>query len=285
MNDSDTNMSVQTFALTRRQLVTLMGVASMATVADCQELPVDEAARYVRMRSANDGGPAMWVFGGVLLVKLNGHVATRLLGMGGVAFTRAIQRSPGVFDWQLDEVGYYLDLETGEIVDSFVSPLNGETIRPAHYRAPEHLTFTDSNVAPQNRLPSGIEFDGQITRLADVAGMAAMTEDMYVKIPASAATAENPARSARELSSLKTFTAKTDDLNATDDRWIDCQYTYTTMNSLASWLAIDSLAGVQNMRLAGTKCRLHAPGAIPEWFVTRVSKDHPDFLDAPLKWA
>ncbi len=249
---------------------------------DTRALAAGEAHRYVRMRSAEDGQPAMWVFGGVKLVKLNGQVARPIVGMGGVTFTQAVERSPGVYDWQLDEVGYYLDLQTGAVIDEMINPFTGKMVRPAHYRAPEYLRFTGTQVVPQNPLPPSIEFEGRITRLADVAGMTAMTEDMYLTIPQRPATQTKPARPARQLTSLKTYTARADQLDSGYRGWVDCQYSYTTMNSLASWLTMDSQAGVQNMRLAGTKCPLLQPGVIPDWFIQRVTPDHPDFLAAPL---
>ncbi|MFK7958316.1 MAG: DUF1838 family protein [Lysobacterales bacterium] len=271
-------------SFSRRQFIATVGIAGAITLANGKTLPTDDASRYVRLRSASAGKPAMWVYAGVMLVKPEGQVAKPIVGMAGVTFTRALQRSPGVYDWQLDEVGYYLDLETGAVVNSMINPFNKTVVEPPHYRAPENLTFMGSKVMSRASLPPEMDFNGQITRLADLAGLSAMTEDMYLNMPAQQATDEKPARPARQLASLKTYTARSADLDRPGDHWIDCQFSYCTMNTFASWLDMSDVSGVQNMRLAGTKCRLSDTEAIPGWFAERVASDHPDFLKLPLSW-
>ena len=111
-----------------------------------------------------------------------------------------------------------------------------------------------------------------------------MTEDLFVRVPAMAAAGDRPARSERTLASLGTYTALSTDVDSTHKRWIECQLSYTTMNNFAPWLAMDGMVGVQNMRLAGRKCRLFARGAIPDWLQVRIERDHPQFLDEPGTW-
>jgi hypothetical protein len=270
--------------LTRRQLMAGFASTITLTTSAARATPPSDADRFVRMRTAHDGKPVMWVYGGVLLAKPEGQVARPLVGVGGVSFTRAVQSSPGVYDWQLDEVGYYRDLETGAVLDHYVNPLNGKEVRPANYRAPLHLTYSASEVRARDKLPEGTEFTGRITRLAEVAGLAAMTEDLYVRTPSQAATDSRPARAARYLASLGTFTARAAELDNAGSRWIDCQLNYSTMNSFAPWLDMEGVPGVQNLRLAGRKCRLFEANAIPEWFRVRAMKDHPQFFDEPRSW-
>jgi hypothetical protein len=254
------------------------------TVSQAATQSGSDADRFVRMRTSYDGKPVMWVYGGVLYVKVEGQVAMPLVGVGGMSFTHAIQEKPGVYHWQLDEVGYYRDLTTGAVLDTFVNPLNGREVRPANYRSPQHMTYTGSEVLTRDPIPPGTKFTGRIVRLAEVAGLAAMNEDLYVNVPAQAASDGKPARAARYLASLGSFTARALELSARNSRWIDCQLSYSTMNSFAPWLGLDGVPGVQNMRLAGRKCRLFEPGAIPEWLRVRAAKDHPQFFDEPLTW-
>jgi hypothetical protein len=243
-----------------------------------------DADRLVRMRSSPDGQPVMWVYQGVLLLKLEGQVARPVTGVSGMSFTRAVEREPGVHDWQLDEVGYYTDLSTGAVLDTFVNPYTGSTVLPANYRSPQKLTYTGSLALSREPLPPGATYEGRITRLADVAGLAAMTEDLYVSIPAIPAANGRPTRAARMLSSLGSFSAAAADLDGTRAKWIDCQMSYSTMNSFAPWLQMDGTAGVQNIRLAGRKCRLFERDTIPPWLRARVERDHPQFFAEPLTW-
>lgn len=270
-------------SMSRRQVVAGIGLAGALTVSQAAPATSD-AERFVRMRTSHDGKPVMWVYGGVLLVKPEGQVAKPLVGVGGMSFTRAVQEKPGVYHWHLDEVGYYRDLTTGAVLDTFVNPLNGKEVRPANYRSPLHLTYSGSQVMTRDPTPPGTEFTGRIARLAEVAGIAAMTEDLYVNVPAQPAADGKSARAARYLASLGTFTARATEVDAKSSRWIDCQLSYATMNSFAPWLGMEGVAGVQNMRLAGRKCRLFEPDAIPEWFRVRAAQDHPQFFDEPLTW-
>ena len=257
---------------------------SAANVGAAAARARSDADRLVRMRSSPDGRPVMWVYQGVLLLKLEGQVARPVTGVSGMSFTRAVEREPGVHDWQLDEVGYYTDLATGAVLDTFVNPYTGSTVLPANYRSPQKLTYTGSLALSREPLPPGATYEGRITRLADVAGLAAMTEDLYVSLPAMPAANGRPARAARALSSLGSFTAAAADLDGAGSKWIDCQMSYSTMNSFAPWLQMDGTAGVQNIRLAGRKCRLLERGAIPSWLRERIARDHPQFFDEPRTW-
>ena len=81
-----------------------------------------------------------------------------------MSFTRALPRGDDAYDWELQECGYYLDLQSRAVLDTWVNPLNGKSVKPAH-------------------------FDGQIMTLAELGGLLAMTEDLYVNLPAMAAVA------------------------------------------------------------------------------------------------
>ncbi len=244
-----------------------------------------DADRFVRLRSSDNGEPVMWVYSGMMLVKPEGSVARPLVGVSGVSMTKATEIKPGVYDWQLDEVGYYTDLMTGEVIDTVTNPFTGKVVKLPHYRAPEHLIYTESSVLAADDLPPEIEVHGEIIRLTEVAGVSSMTEDIYVSLPAVPATDGKPGRPSRQLSSLGTYTARTKDLDGPEGRWVDCDLNYSTMNSFAPFLGMDDVSGVQNLRLSGRKCRYMEKDTIPEWFVERASKDFPDYLDGPKSWA
>jgi hypothetical protein len=240
--------------------------------------------RFVRLRGSPDGAPVMWVYAGVLLGKPEGQVARPLLRVHGVSFTQARRRSDGAYDWRLDEVGYYSDLESDTILESWVNPFTGAAVRPAHYHSPEYLVYSGQGVASGDPLPPGAELRGAITRLADVAGIAAMTEDLYVTVAARPAAVGKPARAARAMASLGTYSALVADLDRASTQWVDCQMSYGTMNSFAGWLGMEGTPGVQNMRLAGRKCRVADRDAVPRWLRERMNRDYPKFLDTTDRW-
>lgn len=240
--------------------------------------------RFVRLRGSPDGAPVMWVYAGVLLGKPEGQVARPLVRVHGVSFTQARRRPDAGYDWRLDEVGYYTDLSSDAVLESWVNPFTGAAVRPAHYHSPEYLVYSDQGVASGDPLPPGAELRGSITRLADVAGIAAMTEDLYVAVAARPAAQGQAARPARALASLGTYTALAADLDRPGTHWVDCQMSYGTMNSFAGWLGMEGTPGVQNMRLAGRKCRIADRDAVPRWLRERMHRDYPQFLDANDRW-
>ena len=241
--------------------------------------------RFIRMRSSPDLSPVMWLYHGVLMGKLEGQLARPLVGVGGMSFTRAVRRAAGVYNWELDEVGYYLDLHSGEVLPQWLNPYTNKLVKPAHYRAPEHMQYSGDGVKSYDPVPPGADFRGEITTLAEVGGVVTMTEDLYVRIPGASATSSAAAAPDRVLASLGSFTAQAAALAAAPSRWVDCQMNYATMNSFARWLGMDGMAGVQNMRLSGAKRPASDLAAIPAWLRARIDAEHPTFLEVPRNWA
>jgi hypothetical protein len=239
------------------------------------------ADTLVRMRCAPDGGWAIWAYSGALVVKPEGELARTVVRIEGFSFNRAIARGPGVYDYELDEVGWYCDPQTGRVLETWTNPFTGREVRPGHYRSPQKQRFEATRVVPVAQLPPGAEFRGEITSLADVAGLVAVTEDLYVKLPARPATATSPARAARVQTSLATHVARAEDLAKPASDWLDAQLSYTTMNAFAPWLGMDGTPGVQNMRLIGRKLPLADLERLPAWLLERVRREHPTFLDVP----
>ena len=244
----------------------------------------ERLAQFIRLRTSPDGSPVIWSYSGVLIGKPDGQLARPLVRIDGMSFTYARPQASGAYEWQLDEVGYYCDLESGAVLEHWTNPFTGAEVRPAHYRSPQTMQFTPQGVRPGRPLPPGVEFRGEITTLAEVAGIIAMTEDLYVRVPGIPSDGAKPARPERISSSLATFTARAADLHLPASRWVDCQLSYTTMNSFAAWLAMDGTSGLQNMRLVGRKCRRTDRSAVPAWLRERIALDHPTFLTVSEAW-
>jgi hypothetical protein len=235
----------------------------------------------VRMRCAPGGGWAIWSYSGALVVRPEGEVARTVVRIEGFSFNRAVARGAGTYDYELDEVGWYCDPQTGAVLDTWTNPFTGRETRPTPYRSPQKLRFEGSKVLPVAKLPPGAEFRGEITTLADVAGLVAVTEDLYVKLPSRPATDQSPARPARTMASLATHMARAADLAKPASEWLDSELSYTTMNAFAPWLGMDGTPGVQNMRLIGRKLPLARLEELPAWLLERVRREQPTFLDVP----
>ncbi len=258
---------------------------SAGTTAPRRDLDATPLLRdSMRMRSSPDGAPVMWVYSGVLVVKPERQLAREVTRIEGLSFTRITARDDGAWDLQLEEVGYFCDLSTGEVLEALINPFTGAQVRPRHYRSPQQLRFSGTGVHPIAQLPAGIEFRGEVTRLAEVGGIVALTEDLYVKLPGMPGTEDAEARPERISTSLATFICAAADLQRPESDWIDCTFSYTTLNSFVGWLEMSSIPGVQNMRLIGAKCRTEDRLAVPEAMRERIAADHPDFLRTWTRW-
>jgi len=255
-------------------------IASAASGRDPAQLLRDS----MRMRGSPEGTPVMWVYSGALVVKPEGQIAREVARIEGLSFTRLTARDDGAYDLQLEEVGYFCDLFTGKVLETLVNPVTGVQVHPRHYRSPQQLRFSGTLVQPVMQLPPGIEFRGEVTRLAQVGGVVATTEDLYVKVPGRPAAENAQAQPERISTSLATFICAASDLKRADSEWIDCTFSYTTLNSFVGWLQMSSMPGVQNMRLIGAKCRTDERNAVPAALRARIADDHPDFLASWTEW-
>lgn len=233
---------------------------------------------YIRLRTASDLAPVLWVYSGVFVVKPEGEVARPIARIEGLSRSRATANADGSWLWELDEAGYYCAIGSGRPADSLFNPFTGQLVKPKHYRSPQRLLLTRQGIRPGRTAPPGVEFNGEITRLAEVAGTIALTEDLYVKLPGRAASAEAPARPSRFAASLATFTTRAENFTRPRHEWMDCQLNYTTLNSFVDWLGMEDRGGVQDMRLVGVKCRYDELTAAAPWLLERIKVDHPGLL-------
>ena len=117
-----------------------------------------------------------------------------------------------------------------------------------------------------------------LEQLGSVGGTLAMTEDLYVRMPGRPAREGQPARPDRMFASLATFTSSVAQLERPAGDWVDCVFSYSTMNSLAGWLGMEGVAGIQSMRLVGEKRRENDLAAMPRWLRERIAVDYPGYL-------
>lgn len=273
----------------RREVLAGLGLLSLAPGVPSARAstPVSGASRriddrtfddFMRMRTAPDRAPVLWIYSGVFVVKPAGEVARPVARIEGLSRSQATSRGDGSWLWELDEAGYYCDPNDGRPAQKLFNPFTEKMVEPRHYRSPQALIFSKQGITPARATPAGVEFRGEITKLAELAGTTALTEDLYVKLPGREGSGEAPARPARYAASLATFTTRTAQFSRPRSEWIDCQFNYTTLNSFVEWLGMQGQEGVQDMRIVGIKCRIDEATAVPPWLLERVKTDHPDLL-------
>ena len=222
---------------------------------------------FIRLRTSPDGAAVRWVYSGLLMLKVEGELARPAVRIEGMSRAVATRRAEGGWTWVLDEAGWYCDLETGAVLERWRNPITDREVTPKPYRSPQTLIFTEAGVLPGQALPSGTDFRGEIRRFTEVGHHLALTEDLYVRVPGRGVYA-----------SLATFTAPRAALRDRND-WVDCKFSYTTLNSFVGWLGMADVPGVQDMRLAGFKCRTSDRAAIPDALHARLQSQHPALLE------
>lgn len=241
-------------------------------------LAPDSFQRFLRMRTAPDGSPVLWVYSGVLVVKPEGEVAQPLARIEGLSRSQATKQADGRWLWELDEAGYFCDPVSGEVAEKVFNPFTAAWVRPRHYRSPQKLILSPTRIDPGVSLPDGVDFRGEITELARIAGTVAMTEDLYVKMSGVPAAEGSPARPPRFAASLATFSTRETQFEWPGTEWIDCQFNYTTLNSFVGWLDMSGAAGVQDMRLVGVKIRIDDQASVSDRLRRRIMSEHRDLL-------
>ena len=241
-------------------------------------LAPDAFQRFLRMRTSSDGSPVLWVYSGVLVVKPEGEVAQPVARIEGLSRSQATKQVDDRWLWELDEAGYFCDPVSGDVAQKVFNPFTTTWVQPRHYRSPQKLILSPNRIDPGVSLPDGVDFRGEITELARIAGTVAMTEDLYVKMSGAPATEGNPARPPRFAASLATFSTRESQFERPQTEWIDCQFNYTTLNSFVGWLGMSGAAGVQDMRLVGVKIRIDDQASISDRLRERILSEHQDLL-------
>jgi hypothetical protein len=238
--------------------------------------PARATDAFVRMRCNVPGQWGVWVYRGQLIVKPEGVVAQALCRIEGISYNRATKRADGGWDYELEEAGYFCDLETGAVLETLANPFTGQSVKVRHYRSPQQLVFDKRTVKPRQTLPPGISFTGVITDPVEIGDRMFASEDLYVSTPPRPAEGDRPARPARTQTSLAMFDVRAADL-LRPNAWVPATAHYGTINGFVDWLGMAGMPGVQSMRLVMTKGR--DARFAPAWLKERVRADHPNFFD------
>lgn len=118
--------------------------AMAAPMTSCENLPPDAANlrysdnfwnrdAYARMNGDLDFGKQKfgWFKGEVLGVRA-GEKVKKLFGFEGFSYARLVKTEGDHYQKLLREVGFYTDLETGEVLEEYKNPYTDETVKVVH---------------------------------------------------------------------------------------------------------------------------------------------------------
>jgi len=171
---------------------------------------------------------------GIVYGHAAGALPERLVGFRSALIIRSSEPRPGVFRTEQREAMHYADLVTGEPLQSFKSPYNGETLLPIGYVSPLNVYFFDVQGSymqrPTDAPERGPSFDWRSDN-ADVW----VTESRFNTFPAAFTEAEFPrAFAGAERKSVDILTYRASRRDFSDDGLASLP-AYLTLQSFAPW--------------------------------------------------
>ncbi|MEQ8510131.1 MAG: DUF1838 family protein [Rhodospirillaceae bacterium] len=281
--------------LTRRQA--LAGAASAATAvattshtatASTNKIdfsdPQQKLDAYVRMRNRGDGKKSYTRYSGTFFAKIEGEVAIPIMGIEGMSWGRCERQPDGSYLYSMQEAGYHTTLDTRDVLDEWVNPMNGLTVIPAHYRSGQSSVFTPTAVNPiLSSRPEGLVYKGVITPATVIGDTVWCSEDLFVKFPNPRERYDDEREWSgpfRTSTSLATHMALIADLENAESDFVPSTMSYTTINSWRGWMKMGQTPGVISWRLKGRKFKSPDHMDREDWLLRRIESDHPELLDA-----
>lgn len=244
--------------------------------------PAIRLATYVRIRCRLDAEPAFMPYHGTIFGKPEGHVAVPLLDVAGFSWTRAHRIEESTYRLDTSEVGYFLDRETGEVLNHWTNPMNGLKVVPKPYHSSMQVIVDRTGlkpVAPQS-LPPGTQMTWNAGRPTVLNGHVWVHEDVIGRYP------NRPRESfadPREFfgpvltaTSLATWSASVTDLLDRSRAFVPSMFSYQTLGSWSPFLRMGATPGLLSWSLFGAKGE--SIDAVPSWLRNRVLREFPDFL-------
>ena len=238
----------------------------------------DMFAAYARMRGRGTAGPGLWWYSGTAFGQRAGEVQEALLGIEGFSFNRLTVNADGTLSQHMAETGYFKDLKTGAILDTWVNPYNGQTVKPGHYHTHQNVTATVDSLKSEETGRPPAQTKGRIGPAMIGADTTWITENFSSKLTLPKRDGED-APTTLIATSMATFSALTRDLaNKTLD-FVPSTLTFQSISGFLPWMGMGREAGVSVWQLMGRKVKSAAD--CPPALRARIAADFPGWLENP----
>ena len=251
-----------------------LAVSGRGTAANAADLANPDALLplYRVMRGGVADEPALWWLTGTLFAKLVGKTNVPLCQVHGASWNRITNRDDGHLDQAMDEAGYFGHVDTGEILDTWVNPINGHEAKPEGYRTLSRQIITRTAVEVAN---SPITVEGKMGPAIVSGDVVWVPEIFSATVPASV-TGSAP----RIVESMATFQAQVADVDLTAQRFLPCTLFFQEVDPFYDWMGMpEDEPGLLVWHVVGRKLRSTAE--VPGFLAQRLRADHAGFLDEP----
>lgn len=244
--------------------------------------PWDRLAALVKLRGSVDGSTAMWWMKGVRFGVVD-DVVTPMFGMLVGSFQRVRPLPDKNYELNMLELGYFTDLETGAVLDTFRNPYNNKLCEvPEQRLGPYPVLMTPQGVVlpdvpPFNEIELNTRIGPAIVQGDDVW----IRDDSTVKVDS-----DHPMMGKHTYNELVTYRGKLSDLNNPSIASAPAEIAFQSVTSWREWLQADDVGGHTTARASGMK--INRLQDFPPEYLAAARERHPDIianyedmLDAP----
>ena len=278
---------------------------AMSSTVGTAELPKDTAAlpysdnlwnrdTYAKLVGGLDFGEQRfgWFKGKAMGIR-KGEKVRDLVGFEGFSFARLQDLGDGTYQKLLREVGFYTDLETGEVLDTYVNPYNNEEVKVVHI-ANDPFNYKVSAFYPKPPAYGGLNPDD----IPDIPfilpwqempdGNVVLETGLHLYYPSALQPDKWPRESSGEfnrVSEMFRYVIKREDLANPDLTQIDYTGTWARITPWFPWLLMGQSEGHMNY--------ICTMGAYPEDKIDEVvsapvlayaRENYPKYFSAPDKY-
>jgi hypothetical protein len=296
------------FSKTRRAVVLGAGAAAAvaATGVAATVLPsVTQAAKmpmrfddpiwnrdaYARLVGNMDFGKVKygWYGGTVMGVRDNEPVKP-LFGFEGFSVTRLIDNGDGSYQKLLRETVYYTDLQTGEVLESWLNPYTNEVVNVVP------VTNDPFNIVIEKYYPKGPSYGGLRKQDEDRRAMilpfkvisddtVALATDIHLYYPSALQPDKWPRESAGKfvrVSEMFRYVIPRDQLEDPSLTSVEFTGAWSRVNPWMPWMLMGQAAG--NTLYMGSMGGYNHLDMLSPQVRAYAEKHHPMFFDAPTEW-
>lgn len=241
--------------------------------------PEDSYQAMLRVVGDLSGKPVFKDWDATIFAQLPGEKARPILRTIGFNAGRLIKQADGSYHWVTREVSFYVDLKTGQIIDSWANPFNGKTVKVVQVaNDPVSNKFPLVEPGKPNPFAAFSKFEVR----GDVAWM---RWDVPLKYPNELKPADYPEESHGDTyiaSEHFHFFVATAEAQADKPTSTATHYSWFRTGPWLPWMRMGTTPGV--LLYSGNGRKYDSFEALPEQLREYTRKHYPKFMDAPTSF-
>jgi hypothetical protein len=273
--------------VSRRTFVagSLTGLAGLS-LAGCAEQPPasldldlddpwDRLTALAKLRGSTDGKTVMWWMKGTRFGVVD-NVVKPMFNMLIGSFQRMQPVPDKGYMLNMLEMSYFTDLETGEVLDTFVNPYNGKTLQvPEQRLGPYPVLMEPGGVV----LPDVPAF-GDVDLSTRVGPAIVHGDDVWIRDDSTVKVdSDHPMMGKHTYNELVTYRGRLSEINNPELASAPAEIAFQSVTSWREWFQADDVDGMTTARASGTKIfRLED---FPPEYLAAARERHPDLIADP----